>query len=123
MAALIPGVENIGKGERRKRLVFGAVFFLVAVGLATGLIVAKADPLWRLTVAVPLFLGGLGFFQARAATCVMHAARGTCNLDQGDAPVTDATLQARLTRKAKQIVMVSALFAGLCTAALTVLPF
>ena len=123
MAALIPGAENIGRRERRKRLFMGFFMFLAAIGLATGLVAAQAHPLWRLTVALPVFLAGLGYFQARTRTCVYHAARGSCNLDQGNQPVTDAAARAQLVRQAKLVVFLSLAFATLVSVAITVLPF
>lgn len=122
MAGLIPGIENIGRRERRKRLFMGFFMFLVAIGLAVALVVSQVYPLWRLTVALPVFLAGLGYFQARTRTCVYHAARGTCNLDQGDQPLTDLAARAQLVRQAKMVVFLSLAFATLVSVAITVLP-
>jgi len=61
-------VANIGTGGRRMRLVFGVVTLVLAVGLSIGLVLFEADRWWRLTVFLPLLLGAIGIFQARART-------------------------------------------------------
>jgi hypothetical protein len=57
-------IPNIGRRERRKPLVMGAVAFLAALVLAVAL------PLrWRIPgVFIPMWLAALGFFQARDKT-------------------------------------------------------
>jgi hypothetical protein len=61
-------VANIGTEGRRKRMVFGVVTLVVAVGLWAGLVHFDADRWWRLAVFLPLLLAGIGIFQARART-------------------------------------------------------
>ncbi|MGH7145384.1 MAG: hypothetical protein ACREJ2_14840 [Planctomycetota bacterium] len=122
MATLMPGVENIGRRERFKRLTMAVVMFLVAAGLAIGLVVSHADRWWRLTVALPALLSGLGFFQYQARTCVMHAMQGTCNLDQGTKSVEDASLRGLLLRRARSVTALAVAFAVLVTAAVMFLP-
>ncbi|HTL53767.1 MAG TPA: hypothetical protein VL860_14425 [Planctomycetota bacterium] len=103
MGGLIPGVENIGKRERHKRLIGGIVMFVFAAGLAVVLFVKGAAPAWRLTVGLPVFLGMLCVLEFKAKTCVMHAARGTCNMDVGDQKINDATLQGQLNKVARNM--------------------
>ncbi len=59
---------NIGPRERRKRLVLGVVMLAVGLGLAAGLLEGGAGRWWRLSAFVPLWIGALGIFQARAET-------------------------------------------------------
>jgi len=61
-------VPNIGWDERRKRLVFGLGMLALAVLASLVLILTGIHPLWRLPVAVPLFLAGNGIFQATDST-------------------------------------------------------
>ena len=61
-------VANIGTSGRRMRLVFGVVTLVLAVGLWIGLVHFDADRWWRLAMFLPLLLGGIGVFQARART-------------------------------------------------------
>jgi hypothetical protein len=83
---------NIGRSERRKRSVFGAVALGVAlIGFAV-MSAAEVPRLWRAVLFVPAWLGALGLLQARAATCVALARRGTRNLDGKEEPAPEAEL-------------------------------
>jgi hypothetical protein len=61
-------IANIGSEGRRKRTAFGVIAFAIAVGLLVTLVMLDVDRVWRLTVAIPLLLGGTGVFQARERT-------------------------------------------------------
>ena len=61
-------VANIGLRERRRRLAAGAVGFVAAAAGLLALLAVDADRLWRLALFVPLFVGGVGFFQHREKT-------------------------------------------------------
>jgi hypothetical protein len=61
-------VINIGPREVRKRRLMGIVALTVGVGLAFGLIVFEAPRLLRLVIFFPVWMAGLGFFQAREKT-------------------------------------------------------
>jgi hypothetical protein len=61
-------IANIGPGERRKRLRFGVVAFGVSAAIGALLVASGVRPIWRLPLFVPLFLAGLGYFQARDKT-------------------------------------------------------
>jgi hypothetical protein len=61
-------VANIGPRGRRRRLRFGLIAFAASVALGAALLAADVAPRWRLTLALPLFLAALGYFQARAKT-------------------------------------------------------
>ena len=59
---------NIGPRERRKRLVMGVGALAVGVLIALGMIAAGASRAWRIGLFFPLWMGALGFFQAREKT-------------------------------------------------------
>ena len=61
-------VPNIGRGERRRRLAFGLVAWGVAAVMLVAFLLLDIDRLWRLALFVPLWAGGLGFFQHREKT-------------------------------------------------------
>jgi hypothetical protein len=94
---------NIGPRERRKRRLLGFVAFTVGVATAFVLVVYDAPRWSRLIIFFPVWIGGLGLIQAREKTCIALAARGTCNMDDGEESVTDRRLIEELRRKARKI--------------------
>jgi hypothetical protein len=48
-------------------------------------------------------MAGLGLLQAREKTCLALAARGTCNMDQGERAVVNARERVGLRRQARSI--------------------
>ncbi|HKS29476.1 MAG TPA: hypothetical protein VJS44_16720 [Pyrinomonadaceae bacterium] len=61
-------VANIGPREIRKRRLMGIVALTVGVGLAFVLYVFEAPRMSRLFVFFPVWIAGLGLFQAREKT-------------------------------------------------------
>ena len=59
---------NIGPREIRKRRLMGVVALIVGVAIAFALIVFEAPRLVRLIVFFPIWMAGLGLFQAREKT-------------------------------------------------------
>jgi hypothetical protein len=59
---------NIGPREVRKRRLMGFVAITVGVGLAFVLVVFGASRWSRLVIFLPVWIGGLGLFQAREKT-------------------------------------------------------
>jgi hypothetical protein len=59
---------NIGPREVRKRRLMGIVALTVGVGLAFVLVVFGASRWSRLLIFFPIWIGGLGLFQAREKT-------------------------------------------------------
>jgi hypothetical protein len=59
---------NIGPREQLKRRVMGIIFLIVGAGLAFLMIAYAAPRLYRVAVFFPLWMAGLGLFQARGKT-------------------------------------------------------
>jgi len=59
---------NIGPRERLKRRVMGIVFLAVSAGLAFSMVAYDAPRLFRAAVFFPLWMAGLGLFQASGKT-------------------------------------------------------
>jgi hypothetical protein len=59
---------NIGPREERKRRLMGIVSLTVSVGLAFLLVIFGASRWARLVIFFPLWIAGLGLFQAREKT-------------------------------------------------------
>ncbi|MBD0373460.1 MAG: hypothetical protein ICV60_21675 [Pyrinomonadaceae bacterium] len=61
-------VVNIGPREIRKRRLMGIVALAVGVALAFALVVFQSPRLLRLLIFFPIWMAGLGLFQAREKT-------------------------------------------------------
>lgn len=61
-------VANIGPGERRQRLRAGIVGWAIAAAGLVALLIFDVTRLARLALALPLWLGAIGFFQHREKT-------------------------------------------------------
>ena len=96
-------VINIGPREVFKRRLMGIVALLAGIGLSFLSVVINAPRWSRLLVFFPIWLAGLGLFQAREKTCIALAAKGTCNMDRGEVNVADEKLVEELRNKARRI--------------------
>ncbi|MFL6282178.1 MAG: hypothetical protein ACJ74Q_03315 [Pyrinomonadaceae bacterium] len=106
---------NIGPRERRKRRVMGIAALAAGAGLAFAL-VASGVPWWtRAFVFFPVWLAALGLLQAREQTCVALAARGVCNMDDGEVSIEDESAARELRDKARRINRRAILVAALVT--------
>ena len=94
---------NIGPREERKRRLMGVVALSVSVGVVFMLVVFGASRWSRLVIFFPIWIAGLGLFQAREKICIALAARGTRNLDAGEEKITDEKLIEKLRVKARSI--------------------
>jgi hypothetical protein len=59
---------NIGPRERRKRLGFGLVMLGASAVLGVLLVIRHMPAVMGVTMWIPLFMAGLGYFQAREKT-------------------------------------------------------
>ncbi|HWS99425.1 MAG TPA: hypothetical protein VN256_04060 [Pyrinomonadaceae bacterium] len=96
-------VINLGPRERRKRRLMGIVSLTVGVGLAFVLVVYGAPRLFRLVIFFPIWMAGLGLLQSRERTCIALAARGVCNMDDGEEKIADEGRVEALRDKARWI--------------------
>ena len=109
---------NIGEAGRRRRRHLGVVLLLVSVGAWLLLERFDASRLWRLLLLQLLFGGFIALLEARVHTCVIHAARGTCELDQrrvfeGDpaAIASNKSRAGRITRQAAMLALTATVLA------------
>ena len=61
-------VANIDAGGRRRRLVGGVVWLVIATAATATLVALRARDSWYAVLVVPFTLAALGWFQARART-------------------------------------------------------
>jgi hypothetical protein len=109
-------IANIGPQERRKRLVFGIAALAVSVVISFLFVLNGVQPVLRLPLFIPLFVGALGFYQARDRTWVRLASRGQRDMDAGPQPIADAAEAAQVQRQAKKIYLKSFISAAILTA-------
>lgn len=109
----VPGVCNIGDEEISRRRTTGWVGVVVAVVLFVALFWLGANPLWRLFVFFPAFLGATGFIQAHYGFCTGFARRGLFNFGEAGktTAVTDDVSKAKDKKKGNRITLYSFLIA------------
>src|SRR5438132_3645917 len=89
----VPGRCNIGRRGRAIRLTTGLV--LIAVSVAIGITVLEpVNNLLSLTLVIPFYVGILACLEGSMSFCVLHAARGTYDLNEphGFASIKSGTL-------------------------------
>jgi len=77
----VPGKCNIGRRGRAIRLSTGAVLIALSVGLGLTILL-QANPLLRLALVLPAYIGLLAALEGSMSFCVLHARRGTYDLDE-----------------------------------------
>ncbi|HXL50310.1 MAG TPA: hypothetical protein VN949_00700 [Candidatus Limnocylindrales bacterium] len=90
----VPGRCNIGRRGRAIRLTTGLV--LIAISIVIGITFVKpVSHLLSLALVVPFYVGVLAILEGSMSFCVLHAARGTYDLNEphGFASKKSDTLQ------------------------------
>ena len=90
----VPGRCNIGRRGRAIRLATGLV--LIALSIILGILVLNPVSHWfSLALIFPAYVGLLACLEGSMSFCVLHAARGTYDLNEphGFATKTSHTLQ------------------------------
>jgi hypothetical protein len=93
----------------------GVYGLIVTVGILVVLVAMHAPRASRLWLVFPLFLSAVGFFQARAQTCVALALAGKRDAETGDEitererPLIQRQMMGVLARSAITAVVVTAL--------------
>lgn len=108
---------NLGKTQKRLRLILGMVLFSFAAFLSLLFISLEIPAGLRAVVFVPYFVAMLGFLQAKERTCVVFAYKNVKDLGAGEEPVSDAASQNFLKLKSQKIVVQSVFVSLLLTAA------
>ena len=77
----VPGKCNIGRRGRAIRLTTGLV--LIAISIVIGITFVKpVGHLLSLALVVPFYVGILAILEGSMSFCVLHAARGTYDLNE-----------------------------------------
>ncbi|MFN8622860.1 MAG: hypothetical protein U0869_19150 [Chloroflexota bacterium] len=119
-----PGACNIGPAEIERRRRSGIAGLVVAALVAIALVVTDAPAVLRLAVWVPLFVGLLGFVQARMRFCVGYAAAGIKNFGPlgTQEKVADSAAHREDLRRAAGVTIATGAVAAIITIAFMVLP-
>jgi hypothetical protein len=115
-------VINIGPAEQRRRRVIGAAASIAAAALLLWLDRSHAGRWWRIAAFPLVWMAALGFLQARAATCVMLAARGELSIEPGERCPASAEDSVVLTDRSRTILRRATLVAAMVTLAALTLP-
>jgi len=113
---------NIEAAGQRQRRVFGQLMLAIGAAIAVWFVLAHVDRVWRLAVFLPFVLGGIGVFQARAKTCVAHAARGVREVNGRLEPITDERERKAIDDTARAVKLRAAVLAAVLTAITVALP-
>lgn len=77
----VPGRCNIGRRGRAMRLATGVV--LIAISIILGILVLDPVNRWlSLVLVFPAYVGLLACLESSMSFCVLHAARGTYDLNE-----------------------------------------
>jgi hypothetical protein len=106
---------NIGPRQRARRVRLGAGLLAMAILLGAVLLFEHAARPWRLLVFVPLLLGSIALLQVPVRTCVLLAARGLKDLDDGEVEVRDPAEQRQLAMQARRVALQAAAVATVLT--------
>src|SRR5256712_6486038 len=90
----IPGRCNIGRRGRAMRLTTGLVFIALSIILSIT-VLNLVNRLFSLVLVLPLYVGILACLEGSMSFCVLHAARGSYDLNEprGFATKKSETLQ------------------------------
>ena len=108
---------NINEAGRRRRTWMGLVALVATLG-AHSAFVRHLGALCVLAEFPTFFFGWLCLVQAADRTCVVLAARGTRETDDGKAPIDDAAIVAALKKRASMVYVKTALAATVSVATL-----
>jgi len=117
-----PPDANIGATGRRRRRHLGIVVVVLSVVAWAAMEWSGMNRWWRLLVLPLVWAGLIALFEARAHTCVVHAARGTCELDQQRVFEDNVGALASNRARAKRITVQSAALALAATVLALLVP-
>jgi hypothetical protein len=115
-------IPNINDAERRKRLTFGIISFVVALVILGALMVAGVDRLWRLPLFLVFAMAANGYFQWRDKTCVGLVATNMRKIGDSYEKVEDTAELAQLKYQARQVQLKAVVAAIPLTVIALVLP-
>jgi hypothetical protein len=96
-------IANISPAERRKRLTFGAISLVIAIGLLALLLATGASRWFRLPLLLVFWAAATGYFQWSDKTCVGLAKQNSRKLGDTTEKIEDAGELAQIQRQARRV--------------------
>ena len=98
---------NIGARGRRRRLLKGFVASVLGIALFSGLIVRRVSPAWLLLLIPFAAFAAVCFFQVKEQTCVVLAAKGLREQEDGSTVRIAGEWMVAIQRQARRVWMES----------------
>jgi hypothetical protein len=115
---------NIGFRGQKQRYFLAMMMYICSFVLLVWMIVTEASAWLRMLLFIPLFIGALGYFQARDKTCVHLAARGMKSVHNGQVErIEDPRLNKQLQQRAASVWLKSVVTAIVITVLLFFIAF
>ena len=96
-------IANISIAERRKRLTFGLVIFVISLVVLAILMATGVNRLWRLPLVLLFWGAASGYFQWSDKTCVGLARLDSRKLGDTTEKIEDAAELAQVQRQARRV--------------------
>ncbi len=96
-------IPNISTAERRKRLRFGVITFVVSLAILAVLVATGASRWWRLPLGLLFFAAASGVFQWRDKTCVGLTSLQSRKLGDKVEKIEDPAELAQVQRQARKV--------------------
>jgi hypothetical protein len=96
-------IANISTAERRKRLRFGIIMFVVSLAILTVLVVSGASRWWRLPLFLLFASAATGYFQWHDKTCIALAAKQSRKLGDKVEKIEDSAELAQIRGQARKV--------------------
>jgi len=94
---------NISPAERRKRLRFGLISFVIGIAILAVLIAIGANVLWRLPLILFFWGGAVGYFQWHDKTCVALARTNSRKIGEQMEKIEDPAELAAVKEQARRV--------------------
>jgi hypothetical protein len=96
-------IANISTPERRIRLRFGIIMFVLSLILLAVLVATGADRLWRLPLFLLFGAAASGYFQWRDKTCIALANVSSRKIGDTMEKIEDASELAQIKQQARRV--------------------
>ena len=104
-------IANISPKERKKRLDFAIRYFVFTSVILVVLLILDVNPLWRLTLFLPLASSTSSFFQWRDKTWVVLAQRSLRHMTDKKEKIEDKAEANQIKKQAQKVVLKGSLTA------------